>query len=341
MKPLVAVVLSLLAAPLADAAALPGFRAELLGSAKGFVTSLVVDTKGTIHYTTLQGSIYRFEGGESVELARVQTDPVGNSGLLGMALIDDTTAVVHYTTPNQTHDVVSRIDLVTGAENIIHRFVADQDFPERGSSSEHHGGNPIVAEDGSIFVSIGDYGGGLVASLPESNGGKIFRIFPDGSVMQFARGLRNPFDIAWDAASQRLIVPDNGPIKGDEIHLVSFGDHCGWPWTSGHDAAVTGTVAPEYVFPDTIAPTGLVRLNSRNDALPSGYLLAAFVSGAIYLIRDIDVRPFPDPLPIIRGETGPIIDVTQALTGEIYFATGSAIYRLEPPFVRRTRAVRH
>lgn len=341
MKSLCAVLLSFFAVPLANAAALPGFRAELLGSAEGFVTSLVVDTTGTVHYTTKQGSVYRFERGESIELARVHTDPVGNSGLLGMAFINDTTAVVHYTTPNQTYDVLSRIDLVTGAETLINQFACDKDFPERGSSSEHHGGNPIVAGDGSIFVSIGDYGGGLVASLPESNGGKIFRIFPDGSVMQFARGLRNPFDIAWDEASQRLIVPDNGPTKGDEIHLVAFGDHCGWPWTSGHEASVTGTVSPEYVFPDTIAPTGLVRLNGRNTALPSGYLLAAFVSKAIYLIRDIDVRPFPDPLAIIQGETGPIIDVTQSASGELYFATGNAIYRLETPSVRRIRAVRH
>jgi glucose/arabinose dehydrogenase len=341
MKSLAVVLLSLVAVARANAAALPGFRAEFLGSAAGFVTSIAVDSEGTIHYTSKEGSIYRFEAGQSLELATVHTDPVGNSGLLGMAFLDDATAVVHYTTPNQTYDVISRIDLATGAESIMHRFACDKDFPERGSSSEHHGGNPIVAADGSIFVPIGDYGGGFVASIPESNGGKIFRLFPDGSVMQFARGLRNPFDLAWDAASERVVVADNGPIQKDEIHIVSFGDHCGWPWTSGHDAAVLGTIVPEYVFEQTIAPTGIVRLNGRNDALPDGYLLAAFVSKAIYWIRDIDVRPFPEPVAVIQGETGPIIDVTQSATGELFFATGNAIYRLVTPPVRRGRAVRH
>src|SRR5256885_15678375 len=124
-----------------------------------------------------------------------------------MALRDDRTAIVHYTTPMQIADVVASIDLETGAETVIHAFNADIDMPSRGSSPEHHGGNPTVAADGSIFVGIGDYGGFLVATLPDWNGGKGWGLFPQRSVQQVARGLPQPYAPARDAAKEGPLRP--------------------------------------------------------------------------------------------------------------------------------------
>jgi hypothetical protein len=64
---------------------------------------------------------------------------------------------------------------------------------------------------------------------------------------------------------------------------------------------------------------------------PRGYLLGGFVTKAIYYIPDIDARPLPDPIAVIRGETGYIIDVAQAPDGSVYFVSGSAIYKLIEP----------
>src|SRR5215212_3088208 len=139
-----------------DAATLPGLRVQALGATESFASSLAIDSKGTIYYTTQTGGVYRL--GQRAPIAAVITDLVGNSGLIGMALLDDKTAVVHYTTPNQTHDVISRIDLTTGAEAELHRFVCDVAVPSRGTSGEHHGGNPAIGPNGSVFVGIGDYG---------------------------------------------------------------------------------------------------------------------------------------------------------------------------------------
>lgn len=331
MKLLIAVVSGLLVATTAGAAALPGFRAEVVGSITPFATSLVVDSAGTIYYTVASGTILRYENGQSTPISRVTTEGIGNSGLLGMALMDDSTAVIHYTRPNQTYDVLSRIDLRTGEETLIHEFACDIDIPERGSSTEHHGGNPIVASDGSIFVGIGDYGGGLVAALEKWNGGKIFRIFPDGLVLQFARGLRNPFDLVWDEKKQQVIVADNGPVGGDELHLITEGANCGWPWTYGSEPKIDGLAVPDYVFPNTVAPTGNLILNGAAPFLRSGYLLGAFVTKAIYYFPDLDAKPIPDPVALIERETSFIIDVAQSSSGDIYFTTGTAIYRLVPP----------
>jgi hypothetical protein len=38
-----------------------------------------------------------------------------------------------------------------------------------------------------------------------------------------------------------------------------------------------------------------------------------------------------DPVAVIQGETDPIIDVVEATNGQIYFATGFAIYKLAVP----------
>lgn len=301
-------------------AVLPGFSVQPLGNAGGFISSIVIDSRGVIYYTTVSGEIARFP--DNSVLARVETEAVGNSGLLGMALRDDNTAIVHYTTRKQTHDVVSAIDLTTGKETVVTAFVCNRYDPSFGVSSEHHGGNPIVADDGSIFVAIGDGYSANMAPLPEWNLGKVFRIFPDGRVEQFARGVRNPFDLAWDAAKKRLIIPDNGDHRNDEINVVRSGASLGWPY------AMPGDMAPLYTFSDTVAPTGIVAMNGKNPMLPRGYVMAGFVPRALYYIADIY---HPAPIPLIEGVTGPIVDVTRNPSGDIYFAAGRAIYKLNVP----------
>jgi glucose/arabinose dehydrogenase len=331
-----------LTASTAFASAVPGVRPELLGGTAGFASSIAVDSRGNIYYTTTAGSLFRFDvpTKQSLPIAQVDTVALGDSGLLGMALLDDNTAVVHYTTPGQTYDVISKIDLTTGAETELRRFVADITFPGRGTSGEHHGGNPSVAADGSVFVAIGDYGGGLIASMPEWNAGKVWRIYPDGRAEQFARGVRNPFDMAFDVTRQRLFLPDNGAAVDDELNVISSGANCGWPFTAGKGPAVDGDASPLYVFPRIVAPTGVVHLSGRNRMFRSGYLIGAFVSKAIYWIPDIDMRPLPDPIPLIQGETSFVIDVAEGGDGEIYFTTGSGIYHLAiaAPRLRAVRA---
>src|SRR5436190_14253543 len=141
---------------------LPGFRIETVGTMNGFCTSIVTDSRGTIYYTTQAGDVVRLDGVASTVVAHVTTEAIGNSGLLGMALVDDRTAIVHYTTITESYDVISRIDLATGSETVVHQFIGDPESPGRSTPSEHHGGNPIVAADRTIYVGIGDSGVGWV-----------------------------------------------------------------------------------------------------------------------------------------------------------------------------------
>jgi hypothetical protein len=309
----------------ARAAVMPGFAVKRLGATSGFPTSIAVDSHGVIYYSTTKGDIFRFADGQSTVAAHVNTLAGSDSGLLGMALRDDHTAAVHYTTPMITADVVSLIDLDTGAETLLHSFDCDPDVPERSVSAEHHGGNPTVAGDGSVFVGIGDFNNGFLAPDLHWNAGKIFRVNPDGTAEIFARGFRNPFDLSWDAAHQRLIATDNGVGPDDEIDVVTAGGDYGWPMP------VDGTVPPIYTFPIVVAPTGLLALSGRNDMLRRGYLLGSFVTSAVYYIPDIDARPLPAPIELESGEAKFVIDLAEGPKGEIYFVAANGVYQLTVP----------
>jgi hypothetical protein len=316
----------------ANASTLPGFHVQLLHGVPGFVTALATDSRGTLYYAVKSGDIFRF-GFPDALVAHVDTVAEGNSGLIGLALRDDHTAIVHYTTARQTYDVVSTVDLSNGVKTELHRFLCDitPGGELRGVSTEHHGGNIFAAKDGSVFLGIGDYNEPLLAPDLAWNAGKIWRIRPDGSVVQFARGFRNPFDLAWDATTQRVVLTDNGDFVDDEINVVAEGDDCGWPRTAGNEPTVAGTRAPVYVFPTVVAPTGLAPLSGANPILRRGYLLGSFVTRSLYYVPDVNALPVPDPMAVIQGESDPIIDVIEAPDGTIYFASGFGIYKLNVP----------
>lgn len=341
LRPLIAF---LLLTTSAGAATLPGFRVETLARAPGFVSSVVTDSTGIIYFTTTDGWISRVDGTQATRIASLPTHAGGNGGLLGMALLDDRTAVVHYTTWNGPEDelaqvlddIISRVDLATGAERLLVAFPCDIHNRSIGASPEHHGGNLTVAPDGSIFVGIGEYGGFVIAQKPEWNGGKIWRIDAEGNTEQWARGMRNPYDLAWDPELQRIVVGDNGESGGDELHVVDTGENCGWPQTYGSHAPMEGAVQPVYVFDQTVAPTGLARLDGANPLLRRGYLLGAFVTSSIYYFPSITAHPVPDPVAVVDHFGEFVIDVTQAGNGDILFATAgfdgtSAIHRLHVP----------
>jgi glucose/arabinose dehydrogenase len=339
MRPLGYLFALCLATVTLQAATLPGFEVETIATGDGFVSSLVTDSKGTIYFTTTNGWIHRVAGNTSTKVASLPTRAGGNGGLLGMAMFDDNTAVVHYTTWNdQTgddarvlDDVVSLVDLRNGAETVLRAFVCDITNREHGASSEHHGGNPTVAPDGSIFVGIGDYGGYAIAQKPEWNAGKLWRLDRYGNALQWARGLRNPYDLVWDPDRGRVIVSDNGTEAGDEIHVAGAGADCGWPNTQGNQPPAEGAVPPAYVFPDTVAPTGLHRLAGANPALKRGFLSAAFVTRAIYYLPP----SLADAVPLLKGFGQFVLDVTEAPNGDVLFATAagptSSIHRLRVP----------
>lgn len=316
---------------------LPGFRVEPIATSGGFITSLAVDSRGVLYYTTAQGDLYRLNGSQSQLVTTLPTVWEGNAGLLGVALLDDQNAVVHYTTPGRWQHVIARVDLGNGKQSDV--VVMQSLAPGEGGevSTEHHGGNLTVAPDGSIWFGIGDFGGRVPAQKPEWIAGKVWRLQPDATRTSWtstlwASGLRNPYDLAWDPALQRVVISDNGAVGGDEIHILGQGDDAGWPEKITPSGQVS--VDPVFVFPQTIAPTGLLRVNGKNPIVRRGYVSAAFVTRSLYYFPSVAMTATPEVVTILDRFEAPIIDVTDGPDGTIYFSTGSMtskIYRLEAP----------
>ena len=318
-----------LAALSSRAEILPGFVIEKITNAQGFVTSLVEGPDGSLLYSVTTGEIYRLTNGETALVGKVNTASEGNAVLLGIAVLDSQTLVAHYVTPNLTADVVSTVSLTNGEVHELVNFPCDPGGAP--CSTEHHGGNPIVAPDGSIYVAIGDYGVGVPAQNLSSPGGKIFRIQRDGSSRMHSLGYRNVFDFQFDSRTGKLIVGDNGATGQDEVNIVAEGDNCGWPFTMGTQEVLEGTKGPVYTFPNTAAPTGVALLQGTGRLAGRGLLVATFVPRALYYFPSVDQIPFPEPVEILSHETLPLIDVIETSAGEIVFTDVRAIYRLVFP----------
>ena len=103
----------------------------------------------------------------------------------------------------------------------------------------------------------------------------ILRFSPDGTVVEtYARGLRNNYDIAWDADGN-LFGTDNMPDFGppEEFNLIEPGGEHGYPW---YDCAVcfpapadVDIVEPLHTFVPHASPTGITAY--LDDAFPGFY----------------------------------------------------------------------
>ena len=154
----------------------------------------------------------------------------------------------------------------------------------------------------------------------------ILRFNPDtGAVENYARGLRNPYDIAWDANNQ-LWATDNAPDYGpnEELHrLVPGGEH-GYPW---YDCDVcfspppdVQVIQPVWMFTPHSSPTGITAY--LGDQFP-GYYNSLFITlWSSFVGAQKVVRMTPGGGSASNFATGfaAPIDVTVSQNGSLYVA---------------------
>ena len=167
----------------------------------------------------------------------------------------------------------------------------------------------------------------------------ILRIQPHtGAIETYARGIRYPYDIAFDANGQ-LFASDNGLLEGpgDRIVKVDEGGHYGWPYWRTRGCAEcplrdhTLTIGTDYVqFPDYTLPRGMVVYTGQQ--YPENMFNSLFVAlwhntaNAQRIVR-IDPQTAPadfqleyyEPEPFVTGLIRPV-DVVMSPDGALVIA---------------------
>jgi aldose sugar dehydrogenase len=192
------------------------------------------------------------------------------------------------TTNNSTGTAVARGRLVGAALQDV-RVIYRQ--TPKAFSSIHFGSRLAFANDGTLFVTLGDRGQdnpdnptGNFAQSAATGYGKVVRINTDGTPAAgnpnfgagaqaglWSLGHRNPQGAAIHPATGELWVSEHGAQGGDEINIARAGGNFGWPFVSygcNYGGPSTcrvggGTHAPRFTeplttwIPQSVAPSGI------------------------------------------------------------------------------------
>jgi glucose/arabinose dehydrogenase len=252
----------------------------------------------------------------------------GEEGLLSAAFspsfATDGRIYIYYTQGgnSQLPTVLSRFQvsgnaIQTGAET---RILEIPDF-----ANNHNGGKLIFGNDGYLYLSLGDGGGG---GDPQDRGqdidsllGKVVRINvtgqptytipPDNPFVGtagrdeiYAWGLRNPWRMGKDSVTGTIWVGDVGQGEWEEVEPLAKGANYGWDCYEGFEAFETaGCAAGGFTFPRAVYDHGLgcavtggtVYRGALMPELYGWYVYADHCSGRIWAL---DASPGSSTAPV-------------------------------------------
>lgn len=222
--------------------------------------------------------------------------------------------------------------------------------PEGVRGGNHFGARVIEAQDGSIYLALGERGtgpDGQQAQDPARSEGKVFHFSPDGSPATqldgamagvLTLGHRNPQGLIQTAAGD-LVLVEHGPQGGDEVNILRKGANYGWPLVTFGEQYGGGTIGvpemdgmaePVHFWVPSIAPSGLMEY--QGDLIPQwrGNLLTGSLNSDF--IARLDSSAGYAEERIAAPETARVRDVVQAPDGSIWFLSviDGAVYRLAP-----------
>jgi len=313
-----------------------------------FPTNMAFAPDGRLFYTEKEtGRIRIVQDGKLLPdpFATLHVEGGGESGLLGLAL-DPAFATqpyvyVYYTSADD-------------GRNHIARIRADDADPDRGgppdqliallqASGIHNGGDIVFGVDGKLYAAVGETGEDGLAQDPNSVGGKILRLNPDGSIPDdnpfgpdspvYAMGIRNSFGLCVHPVTGDLWETENGPSTDDEVNRIEAGKNYGWPIQLG-PGDDDRFVNPVLTFHDVIVVTGCAfhdqALSEGSvQPVPGGQLVFGDFHNDLHsaILAPPDFRQVEKATVEVSMPTG-ITDVEVGPDGNLYVATSDAIRRI-------------
>jgi aldose sugar dehydrogenase len=231
------------------------------------------------------------------------------------------------------------------------KVIFQQDGPP--SNSRHFGCRIVQADDGNLFLSLGDHGNFPNEAQNLGNHiGKVIRIRPDGSVPPdnpfvgrqgakpeiWSYGHRNSQGLARHPASGQIWEHEHGPRGGDEVNLIEKGKNYGWPVIgygidySGakiHESTKKeGMEQPLWHWVPSIAPSGMAFY--AGDLFPAwrGNLFVGALAAQLLVRLELDGQKVVREERLLRDQNERIRDVRQGPDGALWLATDSSSGRI-------------
>jgi len=250
----------------------------------------------------------------------------GESGLLGLAVLDEEWLYAYFT--SATDNRIVRFELAGDAGGYS-LGAMEEVFSGLVKARNHDGGRIAFGPDGMLYATTGDASDLSLSQNLASNNGKILRMTPTGGVpddnpfagsLVYSYGHRNPQGIAWDESGQ-LFAAEFGQDDWDEFNRIEAGGNYGWPIVEGISDN------PDFINPLHQWRTGF--------ASPSGL---TYVRGTFFMtglaghrIWTVDPDENSEPVDWFNTTTyGRIRDVLPGPDGTLWFVTNNTDGRGEP-----------
>jgi glucose/arabinose dehydrogenase len=317
---------------------------------------LVTERSGALRVIDADGNLLR----EPVA-ATPRAVELGQGGMLDVAVSPDFARdgwiYLAFSDPLEGEKMRSMLKIVRGRMR-DHAWTDEevifQSAPDFYTSSGVHFGTRMVFDSGYLYFIVGERGGKMeVQDLTRPNG-KIYRVFPDGSIPQdnpfatdknaipgiWSYGHRNPQGLAIDPRDHAIYATEHGPRGGDEFNLIRRGANYGWPVIShgmNYDGSpLTGLTEKEGMeqplvqWTPSIAACGLTCYTG--DKFPGWKydFFAGGLRGELHRIRVKDGKVLTDE--ILLSGLGRIRDVRTGTDGFLYIVLNQPdrIVRLVP-----------
>ena len=279
----------------------PGFAALQIADGLDPV-SMTLAPDGRIFFTEKNGRVRIVENGQVLldPFIEIAVDNFNERGLSGIAVDPDFEnspyIYLYYTVPGADHNRLSRFMAagnfaVPGSEEILLEL-------DTLAGPNHNAGALAFADDGTLFIAVGD--GKKIDAAQSLNSllGKILRINKDGTVPTdnpfygqttgkyraiWSMGHRNPFAMHHESGTGRLFTTDVGNYRSEEVNEIFKGKNYGWPIAEGNhiDQTPPADYQPPlhfYNHDDGCAAVGVTTYHPVNPAFPPEYWDKVFFS---------------------------------------------------------------
>lgn len=335
---------------------------EITQVADGFDTPWAVDVlpDGGFLVTEIDGALIHMANGTRSSVSGVpRVFSRGQGGLLDVTVARDFASsreiFLSYSKPQASGGAGTAVAVARLSED--NRTLEDvREIFESAPGSRggrHFGSRVVEAQDGTLFITLGDRGDPPTAQDLGLHNGSVVRINRDGSVPRdnpfvgqegaqpeiWSYGHRNIQGAGLDATGQ-LWTAEHGARGGDEVNRPQKGANYGWPVISygrhysgasiGEGTSKPGMEQPAHYWDPSIAPSGLLVYSGKLNADWRGDILVGSLKFD-YIAR-MDGTPLREVAQIKTDQTSRVRDIIEAPDGSVWFVSvgNGAIYRLVP-----------